>query len=430
MPSAGNMPAQEKEKVIRAISELGRRVTAADVATKTGLPVLVVSSELNKVAAETGGHLQVATTGDIAYNFDLGFQSAYLARGVQRVFEEVGKKAFEVAYFILRISFGIALIASLLIIILAMVVIVFSSNRTDDRDDQGGSFDFIDFMLWRELFYGLFWWNYDPYPAIGQQGQYGAAGYGQEKFGQRRGKKGNFLLTCFSFLFGDGDPNRDLEDRHWQNIAALIKMNNGAVTANQLAPYTSGDPKDEDAVLPVLVRFDGRPEVTESGNIIYLFSSLQATATEVHQNNLPSFLRERTWVFSQSSTDELTPVVGLALANFLGSWWLFSLACRPPYLLYTWLPLFQCLVIYGTLFVLVPAIRWSAISWFNARIEARNARREGFALALKNPDAELAKKLSEAATLSQKDTLIDSGNIVYTTDRDELEQEFEKPPGN
>ncbi len=416
------MSTQEKEKVIRAISELGRRVTAADVATKTGLPVLVVSSELNKVAAETGGHLQVATTGDIAYNFDLGFQSAYLARGVQKVLEEIGTKVFQVGFFLLRISFGIALIASLLIIVLAVLAIVLSSNRGNDRDDQGGAFDFVDFLLWRELFYGLFWWNYDPYPTIGQQGQYSETGY--TNYGQRRGQKKNFLLTCFSFLFGDGDPNRDLEDRRWQTIAALIKAHHGAVTANQLAPYMGNDPKDEDAVLPVLVRFDGRPEVTESGNIIYLFPSLQATATETGQDNLPSYLRERSWVFSQSSTDELTPVVGLALANFLGSWWLLSLALKPPYLLYHWLPLFNCLVIYGTLFVAVPAIRWLVISWLNTRTEARNARREGFALSLKNPDPDLAKKLREAAALSEKDTLIGSDNIVYSTDKDELEQEF------
>ncbi|HIN63844.1 MAG TPA: hypothetical protein EYM95_04340, partial [Candidatus Obscuribacterales bacterium] len=73
------MKTKEKEIVLKAVDSLGRRVTAADVAAKTGLPVLVAQAELNKVAAETGGHMEVATTGDVAYKFDPGFQNAYLA---------------------------------------------------------------------------------------------------------------------------------------------------------------------------------------------------------------------------------------------------------------------------------------------------------------------------------------------------------------
>ncbi len=49
------MDKQEKKTVIKAINELGRKVSVADVATKTGLPVLVVASDLNEVAAETKG---------------------------------------------------------------------------------------------------------------------------------------------------------------------------------------------------------------------------------------------------------------------------------------------------------------------------------------------------------------------------------------
>ena len=65
---------KEKKIVLKAIDELGRRVTPADISAKTGLPVLAASAELNRIASETGGHLEVANTGDIAYKFDPGYQ--------------------------------------------------------------------------------------------------------------------------------------------------------------------------------------------------------------------------------------------------------------------------------------------------------------------------------------------------------------------
>jgi len=422
------MPTQEKEKVIKAINDLGRRVTAADVATKTGLPLIVVSSELNKVASETGGHLQVATTGDIAYKFALGFQAAYLAHGIRKVAQEAGSKILQAAFFLLRISFGLALITSLLIIIVSIIVLTILLKQMNS-DDEGGGFDLVDFVVWREVLWGLLWWNNDPYRTYGWSGsQNPSRPYRVEA----KSNKSNFLFTCFSFLFGDGNPNRDLEERQWQLTAQAIQAHGGAVTAEQLAPYTGRDPRNEDGVLPVLVRFDGKPEVTEKGNIVYLFPSLQSTAAGNEKGHLPSHLQERTFEFSQASNEELLPVIGLGVANCLGSWWLLSfLRMFPsPVVEEHWLPLAIVLVLYGTGFLLIPLMRWLVIFLLNQRIEKRNARRESFALPLQNPDQNLKTKLLEAASLSQKDRLIDKQNIVYSTDQDALDQEFEKPIGS
>ncbi len=94
-------------------------------------------------------------------------------------------------------------------------------------------------------------------------------------------------------MFGDGNPNARLKEDRWQYIAQLIRANGGVVTAEQLAPYTDADPKNEDGVLPVLVRFDGRPEVTDSGNIVYLFPSLQISAATAQQSGLPPFYMKK-----------------------------------------------------------------------------------------------------------------------------------------
>ena len=50
------------------------------------------------------------------------------------------------------------------------------------------------------------------------------------------------------------------------------------MTAEQLAPYTGADPTNEDGALPALVRFNGTPEVTDDGHILYTFPALQVSA--------------------------------------------------------------------------------------------------------------------------------------------------------
>jgi hypothetical protein len=46
-----------------------------------------------------------------------------------------------------------------------------------------------------------------------------------------------FLESIFSYIFGDGDPNRGLEEKRLSLAANMIRENNGSVTAEQLAPF-------------------------------------------------------------------------------------------------------------------------------------------------------------------------------------------------
>jgi hypothetical protein len=404
------MHTQEKQRVIKAINELGRKVSVADVATKTGLPLVVATSQLNEVAADTNGHLQVSTAGDIAYRFDFGFQNAYLAKGIQRFLQNFADGLFRAGFFLVRISFGIMLILSLVVLAVVFFILLQTLSRGRDRDNDGFGFDFnfnfFDYLILRDLL----WWNYS---------------YSNYQGGRRQSApQGNFLYNCFSFLFGDGNPNVGLMEERWQLIAKMIRENGGVVTADQLAPYTDADPANEDGVLPVLVRFDGRPEVTDTGNIVYLFPSLQVSAGKNEDSKVPIILREVRWAFSNVPAGGLTLVVLLAAINFLGSWWLFIQAIRMPFLL-SLTPLLLILVIYGSLFVLVPFGRWLAIGYLNGRIDSRNKRRQELAMRMKNAEGDLAKKLSEANQFKTKVKQIDSSDVVYTTDKDLLEQEID-----
>lgn len=414
------MRTPEKQRVIDSINKLGRRVTAADVSTSTGLPLGQATLLLNTVAAETHGHLEVASTGDVAYKFSPGFQSAYLATGLKKTLQEIGKTIFNAAYFLLRISFGIMLILSLIVVVaLILIIILRTGGRDNDRDGGGFSFDFFDYLILRDFFTWTVYSTYDPYPT---------RGYARPK------RKNNFLLNCFSFLFGDGNPNANIEERKWQQIAETIKRFNGVVTAEQLAPYTGEDPRRDDCVLPVLVRFNGRPEVTEKGNIVYVFPELQVTASGIVEPSRSFgiteelYLREWKWPFSNVSAGSLTPVYLLAGANFLGAWWVYGQLARLP----EFLPLVSALTIYGTLFVGVPLIRYFVLQWMNSGIESRNKKRESYAQVLANPSEEILRKLGEAASYKVKEQRIREDQIVYSTEKsameqkDALDEQFEK----
>ena len=118
--------------------------------------------------------------------------------------------------------------------------------------------------------------GYDVYPAGYKKDDYGSYNAGCGKVDGKEDKKPNFLMNVFSYLFGNGDPNQKFEELEWQTIAKVIEVNQGVVTAEMLAPYAGEDPKDEDWMVHVLTRFNGMPEVTENGGIVYTFPAFQS----------------------------------------------------------------------------------------------------------------------------------------------------------
>jgi hypothetical protein len=418
------MPVQDKEKqvILKAIGDLGRRVTPADVATRTGLPVLVVQQKLNQVAFETGGNMQVGDKGDLVYSFHPGFTNSYLAKGIAAAFVVLGAKLAEICMYLLRISFGIALITSLVIIIvlLLLIAIIMSRGLSNSDDDRGGGdfnffpmggfhFSFWDWMILRDLF---LWDAMTRRPMTY---------YDYRRPTIRQRTRSNFLLNCFSFLFGDGDPNEGIDQKRWQVIAQVIKKNGNVVTAEQLAPYTGADPKDENAVLPVLVRFNGNPEVTPKGNIIYVFESMQSTAADqdVHP---PAYLQEFPWKFTNVPEGELLPVFIVAGLNVAGAWTVWNWFHKLPSLAHSPLmTLVIALVVYGTLFVTIPMVRTLFNKVRNSRIDKRNQTRYDHAQLVAKPADKLIDKLAEAQEFRGSRKITEK-DVVYTTEKDALDQ--------
>lgn len=422
-------PADDKQIVIRAINQLGRRVSAADIATKTGLSLNDSNRLLNEVASDVGGHLEVSKLGFVAYQFSPGFQNNYLATGLRAFAEKANQMLFEIVFFIVKISFGLLLLASLAVVIIAVMLTVFITTFGTEKKNKKQPF--LDLLILRDL---ILWQSNRVKRLPGQPLSTTVAQI----------KNDNFLINCFSFLFGDKSPNTDIEEKQWRLIAKLIHDNSGAVTAEQLAPFMlkeiSTKDNSEDFVLPVLCRFDGRPEVSETGSIIYLFPSLQVSAGTstrtstgsstvpniVLQNFLPQALIEYEIPFSELSKEQIRPVLAIATLNLAGTWWLAFTAHRLVHI-YTWQA--DILAIYGTLFVLIPLLRWAYLHWVNAGITMRNAERYKLAEKLRKPDQALEAKLSERETMAQNQAIsptIDAASVIYSSEKDYLEQAIEE----
>jgi hypothetical protein len=434
----------ERAKVIKAIKELGRRVTVSDVAAKTGLPLLATTRALNGVAADCRGTIQVTKEGNLVYAFSPAFDAAYLKTGIALFFTEAAQQLFKLAYFLLRISFGVTLIVSAVTVaILIVVAVVAILSKNDSGGDSGGGFDFdfggLDeigrFFVWDTAYrattpsYGYGYGGYDSGIGI-SSAERDYAAYTQGKYIPKGDtavpENQGFVLNCFSYLFGDGDPNARIDEQKWQMIAEHIRTNNGVTTDEQLGCYTGAGFRKEDAALPVLVRFDGQPTVTDTGNIIYVFPSLQNTAQQQQfappPQAVPNYLEEKRWPFSNYDAGNFIPVAIFAFLNFVGCVWLFrhmtTIAVLHPYRV-----LIDYLTIYASFFLFFPILRYIGLQVFNIGIEKRNKQRAAnYALTKQHKHQQ---KLAEARLLAISADPAKSDEIVYSSDKDLLEQEFE-----
>ncbi len=407
--------------IMQAVEKLGYRVTVGDVATQAGFNVELASQGLLALASDAGGHLQVAESGDIVYEFPRNFRSILRNKYFRLQLQEWWQKVWKVLFYLIRISFGILLIASIILIYVAIIIIITSSQSDRDNNDRGGNIGGGFFY-----FPDLFWYLSPNY-------------YNTRHREQRREQQKsdmNFLEAVFSFLFGDGNPNANLEERRWQEIATVIRNHEGAVIAEQIAPYLDNVGEGyaqeyEDYMLPVLTRFNGKPQVSPEGQIIYYFPELQVSASQGRQKSVPAYLEEFPWRFSAASSGQLLLSAGLGVVNFVGALILGSLlqdgtiAAEIGGLVALVQGIYGLLLAYGVGFLAIPLVRYFWIQWRNGKITERNRARIYRANQLARADDPLQQKIAFAQQFADE-KVIGQEDLVYSSDKDLLEQEVER----
>eukprot|EP00250_Pteridium_aquilinum_P033184 c5290_g1_i1 orf=183-1754(-) len=417
------LPSDVRELTMKAVDELGGRVTVGDVAGRAGLKISQAETALQALATDSGGFLEVSGDGDVLYVFPKDYRSVLAAKSMKLKFEPLLEKLKAAADYLIRVSFGTALLVSIMLVYSTLMVLLTSSRSENDNRQGHRSYNsgFSFYISPADLF-----WYLDPY-------YYRRRGF-------ERGGGLNFFESVFSFVFGDGDPNEGKEDLRWKMIGEYIKSKGGVVCAEELAPFLDVPPLEESReveslMLPVLLRFDGEPEVDNLGNILYRFPSLQRTASRW---SIPSRtfdasenFTENTWAFSKANGMNQSLVIGLGAVNLIGvvilSSWLrdatlvgrFGVGLVP--FMAKILPLLQ---VYTASFFAIPAIRWFSLQRKNADIVKRNAARGQWQQLLQRPDLMLRKKLENTWNLAKR-TVIGRDQIIYSTQKDIADQELD-----
>ncbi|MBU6185436.1 MAG: hypothetical protein VKL00_10660 [Synechococcales bacterium] len=403
--------------IMQAVESLGYRVTVGDVAIQAGMQVDLAQRELMVLASEAGGHLQVAESGDIAFQFPPNFRTVLRNQYVQIRLREWWEKVWRVLFYLIRISFGIVLILLIVLTVLAIIIINSSRSEDDRRDNRSDGGGFMVPNFWISDLFWIFSWG-DPRPD-----------YQPHRHQEGDGSQLNFLESVFSFLFGDGFPNQDLDERRWQAIATTIRNHQGAVIAEQISPYLDeigeGFKREyEEYMLPVLVRFNGVPEVSPEGQIVYHFPDLQSSAGQQRQRSVSAYLKEHLWRFSQASAGQRFLAAGLGgllfgLSLFLGA----SLPGTGEEIERLISLLAQISFVYSSLYLSIPVLRYGWILWRNQQIEHRNHQRQARAMTLNHGDEVVQKKLQFAQSFAAQ-SVVSQNDLAYTTETGLTEQEL------
>lgn len=224
------------QSVIQAVeNKKGGPVLASDLAATAGISLSQARQDLTALASLAQGDIAVSNDGDLLYKFPSNLSGALSQNSAKYNALQTFRKIWPGLYWAIRVSFGVTLLVSLVAIFSTIVFINSSSSSSDDdrRDDRrsggglGGGFSYF----WGPSPFDFFY--YRPY------GYYGYYGQPQQV---RDPEDMGFFESVFSYVFGDGDPNPNLDERRLSLVANLIRQNNGAVTAEQLAPFCDDAP--------------------------------------------------------------------------------------------------------------------------------------------------------------------------------------------
>ena len=435
------LPKEIRDPVMDSIQSLGGKCTVGDVASAAGVKLSDAENAMKAIAADTGATLEVSAQGDILYVFDRDFRSLLNAKSTKiKTVEPLVEGAGKVGGYLLRISFGTTLLASIVIVYTAIAALL--SNRDErDRDERRGGGMGGGMFFGPRMYFSPFdmFWYWDPY--YYERRSYYAAMEGAKDM--------DFLEAVFSFVFGDGDPNADFERKRWALVGLCIQRNNGVVTAEQLAPFLDRDEDsigtdDESFVLPALTRFNGAPEVDPaSGEIVYRFEDLESTAgggaaIQAVLDEIPrelgvttSVAEEERYKFSLATGGQRTMAAALGVFNFVGVVALGVLSSDPQIAMQkaqlvaavgSLLPGLQA---YAVAFFAIPAVRWFVCQRRNAQIDARNAARLEASKQIARPGKLLKEKMDAARRMATGRRTVTEGSGVFSSGKSAADYEAE-----
>ena len=184
-------------------------------------------------------------------------------------------------------------------------------------------------------------------------------------------------------------------------------------------------------MLPVLTRFNGYPEVSEKGDIIYYFPELQVKAQKRNEMAISPYLKENNWVFSIASSGQKILAFFLGGLNFvlalvLGSMLTPELAQQiSSDFIFFVESVYEFLLVYAGAYLAIPLGRYFWLQGRNNKINQCNLERENRANYLRENTSQLLPKINYARQFAQE-KIIDQKDLAYSTEKDLLDQQLEQ----
>jgi hypothetical protein len=184
------------EPLLHAVQQSGGRLSAADVAAAAGLDLMETRRAMLVLARLVGADLQVSPDGEILFVFGDDVRGQLRRASWKARAGGAWKTASVPVMRLLRASFGVTLFSSFAIAVIAIAILLAAISADD-----------IPIPPSHDI---------PVHPSHGTS-HGGHASHGKSHGGSPSHKTSDRgfpgLRACFSFLFGDGNPNADLRER-------------------------------------------------------------------------------------------------------------------------------------------------------------------------------------------------------------------------
>ncbi|MDR2072005.1 MAG: hypothetical protein LBP60_01040 [Spirochaetaceae bacterium] len=396
---------------IAALKKQRGGVTVGDMAAITALPFHCIRNLLSRAAAEYNGRLEVGNSGEIFYSFPRGFVSRYRGLGpaCSRFFEKTltvlksfFAAAFKVWIAVMLAGYFILFVFITLAFLCAIIAANVFSNTSRKNQRYSGGLTGAHFRLLNGIF--RFWF----YKTLLDPGAPPVRGPGHPKNSDTR----PLYKKVFSFVFGEGEPNKDWEKTEALGIIDYLRRKNGLIALPEFVILSGLEIQQaEQKILSYCVNYGGMPEATGEGTVVYRFDSLLVPGNKRASSSGDGFSApsKKPWKFSLNThkTNRNFGLINLVNLGF-GSYFLYyilnpvaagtSSFSGPFYFVYRSLLFLNANpllvigvglgiipVLFSLLFWAVPALRAIGIKKKNAAIDLENQRKKGFSTVWNSP---------------------------------------------
>ena len=273
-----------EQRLVRTLNRRKREATVADLVAETGLPTYQVEETIKRIVNDYQGHLRVTESGEVLYHFPHGLRnqvSGFIPK-TKRMLRKVGAWAGRVLKTGFKVWTMVMLVGYFVVFVLLLVLAVVASMAAQAKGGGGrgrvGGFGMF-YLTTRIAQFFLYLWLFS----------------GSRPDARGRKPKGPPLhQSVFAFVFGSGNPLADWDERERRAFIGFLRENSGVATIEDVMRLT-GQSYDQAQILMnrMLVEYNGQPEATDQGTLIYRFDEVLRTAGESSDSSLGTvFQRE------------------------------------------------------------------------------------------------------------------------------------------